>query len=87
MPISSTATISHVLVDWTVNIQSAVGQAVFATLVDGVQTGTKTMRVEGLELQGLLGAMPTLGKTRADDITDAVYEHAVNTGFIVGEIT
>ena len=86
MPISKNATINHTLMNVVVDIPGAYMLCTFRKDIDGIGQGDVVMRVDGADMLGIIGVPASGVKSRADDITDAVYEYAVSSGAIAGSI-
>ena len=86
MPIHKPATVTHTLINVIVDIPGRFMVCTFAKDIDGVGQGHIEMRIEGMDMLAIIGVQGDGTKTRADDITDAVYAHALECGAIVGSI-
>lgn len=86
MPITRNVTLSSVLVTFTLDVPSMTARCLFQNFIDGNAGSTSEFTVSGADLGAIMAATPVPGKSRADDITEAVYGYAVSKGYIVGEI-
>lgn len=87
MPVTSTVTVSYTVIGLNVDLIQGLGKAVLRRFVDGNAAGDMEFDCVGLELQAILGASPVANKTRADDIADAIYQFAIDKGYISGTVS
>lgn len=86
MPISRTVTLTTVLITFSLDMPTMTAHCVFQNYIDGAAASTTEFSVVGADLAKVMTAPAVVGKSRADDITDAVYEYAVAHGVIVGTV-
>lgn len=86
MPIISDVSVTHTLIRIEVDMAGPFLVATFAQTIDGQGNGTRTLHIGGAAFGALLGMPASAGKSRADDITDAIYAHAIASGQISGVI-
>ena len=86
MPVTANAVVSYTLMRLTIDMEQMTGTAVLRKMVDGEVVGTVEYQAVGDDLIALLMATPDATKTRGNDVTDAVYQFAVDRGFISGTI-
>lgn len=86
MPITKPATVSHTLIKVVVDIAGGFMLAEFIKAIDGVDTGRVELRIETGDMINIINVVGDSSKTRADDITDAIYNHALSIGAIDGSI-
>lgn len=86
MPITRNVTLSSVLVTFTLDVPSMTAHCLFQNYMDGNAAGTAEFSVSGAELAEIMATPAMTGKSRADDITEAIYAYAVSKGLITGSI-
>lgn len=86
MPIVLPGTVEYKLMGFSVDMGAMNASARFATLIDGREVGVVEIGVGTADLVPLLRAQPVAGKSRADDITDAIYQYANGAGILPGTI-
>jgi hypothetical protein len=86
MPISRQVTLTTVLVTFSLDVPSMTAHCVFQNYIDGAAASTSEFDVVGADLAGVMAAAPDSTKTRADDITDAIYAYAISKHFIAGTV-
>ena len=86
MPITISGQVNYVLMNLAVDMRALSASATFDVLANGDKVGEITLGIHQADLMGILTTVPNEGKTRADDITDAIYAYAVQTGAISGAI-
>jgi hypothetical protein len=87
MAVVRTASIRFLLQSIFFDAEAGVGVARFARLIDDVRDQDLQVEFTKEELVSLMYSQPEPGKTRFDDITDAVYAAAITKGAISGTIT
>lgn len=87
MPVIQPGPISYTLTVFSVDMLNLTASATFRATVGGVAVGEVSIGVGPDALVPLLQKLPDAGKSRADDITDAIYQHAISVGALPsGEI-
>ena len=86
MPIITTETVAHYLDGITVDMQAATCDVRFRKMVNGNAGGEISFQIAGEDFAKFLSGATHAGMNRGEDVTQAVYEHAVAAGHIVGEI-
>ena len=86
MPVTANAVVSYTLMRLTIDMEQMTGTAVLRKMVDGEVVGPQTPGPLRMASIALLMATPDATKTRGNDVTDAVYQFAVDRGFISGTI-
>lgn len=86
MPVAHTGTCQYTLIHFAVDMLALAGTAKFRTTVNGIYVGDIEIGVGPDALGPMLAAQPESGKSRAFDITDAIYAHAISVGALPGEI-
>lgn len=87
MPVTHPGSVEYKLIFFSVDMNAMSAVAKFSVTVDGTQVGEKEIGVPPEILGPMLAGVSAPGKSRADDITDLIYEHAINTGVLPGTIT
>ena len=82
MPIHKPAVVTHTLVNVVVDIPGRFMLCTFTNDIDGVGQGQIVMPIEAGDMLAIIGVQGDGTKSRADDITDAVYAHALECGAI-----
>lgn len=86
MPVITQKEVSYVLANVSADMEQGHIVANLRRFLDGEDTGIIEVVVQGEDFAALLLAVPEPGQTRADDIAQMVYNHAVSKGRISGEI-
>lgn len=86
MPLVSPGSVEYVLMSFSVDMGAMNASAVFHTLINATKVGEVSIGVGSADLAQLLQTQPEPGKSRADDITDAIYRYAKAQGILPGEI-
>lgn len=87
MPITSTTTESYVIGGLRVDLDSMNMDAVLTRFLNGVVIGTVMVRFDTAAFVAFISSNPTANMTRQDDLTNAIYQHAIDTGVVTGEIS
>lgn len=86
MAVVLNTTVKHLLISIFFDNEAAVGVAKFKRFINDKLDGEVIVEFTGQELGPLLFAPPVPGKTRFDDVTDAVYAAAIAKGAMTGEV-
>lgn len=86
MPVVRTAQVSYTFLSMDIDMQGPCLSARLIVKVDGKDAYVQSISAADAAMYSIIATMPTPGKTRADDLTDAIYAYGIASGQIAGEI-
>lgn len=84
MGVSKSITQEYVISGVRVDMATPALDVSFDRLLDGVNVGGPTMRLDGEAFGAVFGVSGNAAKTRAADLADALYQAALDAGIITG---
>jgi hypothetical protein len=86
MPITHPGSVEYILIFFSVDMDAMSAVAKFKVVVDGTKVGEVEIGVPSATLGPMLAGTADAGKSRAADITDLIYQHAISTEVLPGTI-
>ena len=87
MPVNATLAVRYVFWKMAVDMERVSCLMTLRRLINDQPDGEVEFEVSGASLLPIFAAEPNAGMSRADDMAQAVYEYAVASGIIDGEVS
>ena len=86
MPITKSSTVTHTLMSINLDMSAMVMTVGFTKHIDGVFESNVSFQITGVDLGTLFATQAAAGQALSDEITVAIYNYAVSSGKISGDV-
>lgn len=87
MPVSKQSNVAFTLTKVTIDMLQMTMLATFQRTIDSVPDGAIDILISGSDMATLIATQANAGQSLGSEFTDAVYNYAINKGYIAGAIS